>query len=61
VFVDIADTLSVKLEAMACYETELHKFPHPRSLPALELFARERGLSVGLAAAECFQLIREIR
>jgi N-acetylglucosamine malate deacetylase 1 len=59
VFVDIADYLDRKLEAMACYKTELHEFPHPRSLQGLRLLAEERGLSVGLRAAECFQLIRE--
>jgi LmbE family N-acetylglucosaminyl deacetylase len=60
VYVDISAFLSDKLEAMACYETELREFPHPRSLKGLELFARERGLSVGTEAAECFYLIREI-
>ena len=61
VFVDIATFLGKKLEAMKCYETELREPPHPRSLAGLELVARERGLSVGLKAAECFELVREIR
>jgi len=60
VFVDIAGFLDKKLEAMKCYETELREPPHPRSLAGLELVARERGQSVGLEAAECFQLVREI-
>jgi N-acetylglucosamine malate deacetylase 1 len=60
VFVDIEAFLSRKLEAMKCYKTELREPPHPRSLAGLELIARERGLSVGLEAAECFQLIREL-
>jgi N-acetylglucosamine malate deacetylase 1 len=60
VFVDITATLARKLEAMACYETELRSLPHPRSLEALELFARERGVSVGMGAAEHFQLVREM-
>lgn len=59
-FVDITPFLEKKLEAMACYEMELHKMPHPRSLEGLRLLAHERGLSVGLKAAECFNLIREI-
>jgi LmbE family N-acetylglucosaminyl deacetylase len=59
VFVDIGAFLVKKLEAMKCYETELRDPPHPRSLAGLELVARERGLSVGLEAAECFQLVRE--
>lgn len=61
VFVDIAAFLDKKLEAMKCYETELREPPHPRSLAGLELIAGERGLSVGLKAAECFELVREIR
>ncbi|MEO0049646.1 MAG: PIG-L deacetylase family protein [candidate division WOR-3 bacterium] len=61
VYVDISNFLDKKLEAMACYKTELKEFPHPRSLEGLKLIARERGLSMGLKAAECFQLIREIQ
>ena len=59
VFVDIEDFLWKKLEAMKCYETELREPPHPRSLAGLELITKERGLSVGLKAAECFELVRE--
>lgn len=60
VYVDISAFLSKKLEAMACYETQLRDFPHPRSLKGLELLARERGLGIGVEAAECFHLIRDI-
>jgi LmbE family N-acetylglucosaminyl deacetylase len=60
VFVDIESFLDRKLEAMKCYKTELREPPHPRSLAGLELIARERGHSVGLRAAECFQLAREM-
>lgn len=60
VFVDITDYLDRKLEAMSRYKTLLAKYPHPRSLEGLRIIARERGISVGLQAAECFELIREI-
>lgn len=60
VFVDISQYLDKKLAAMRCYQTELREYPHPRSLEGLRLLAEERGLSVGLKAAECFQLIREL-
>lgn len=60
VYADISKFLDKKLEAMKCYRTELRESPHPRSLEGLELFARERGLGIGVEAAECFQLIREI-
>jgi LmbE family N-acetylglucosaminyl deacetylase len=61
VFVDISEYLEKKLEAMSCYQTQLRAPPHPRSLHGLRLLAQERGLGVGLPAAECFQLIRELR
>lgn len=60
VFVDISQYLGKKLEAIQCYRTELREYPHPRSIEGLRLLAQERGLSVGLKAAECFQLIREL-
>ena len=60
VYVDISGFLKKKLEAMEYYKTELREFPHPRSVEGLELLARERGLGIGVEAAECFQLIREI-
>jgi LmbE family N-acetylglucosaminyl deacetylase len=60
VFVDISEYLDKKLQAMACYKTELREFPHPRSLAGLKLLAQERGLSIGVGAAECFLLVREI-
>ncbi len=60
VYVDISDYLDKKLRVMTLYETELRAYPHPRSLEGLTLLAQERGISVGLKAAECFELIREL-
>jgi LmbE family N-acetylglucosaminyl deacetylase len=60
VFVDISPYLDQKLEALRCYAAEVRDYPHPRSIEGVRLFAKERGLSVGLQAAECFQLIREL-
>jgi LmbE family N-acetylglucosaminyl deacetylase len=59
VYVDISDTLNVKLKAMFCYKSELKKFPHPRSLEAITVLAKKRGTETGLKAAEAFVLIRE--
>lgn len=59
-FMDISDTLEAKLEAMRAYACELREFPHPRSLAAIEHLARWRGASSGLAAAEAFELGRQI-
>jgi LmbE family N-acetylglucosaminyl deacetylase len=59
-FVDIADTLETKVQAMAHYESEARPFPHPRSPEALRAIAQRWGSVVGLAAAEAFELVRAI-
>lgn len=59
-FVDISDTLKVKLAALAAYESEMRAWPHPRSLKAVEHLARWRGASVGTEAAEAFMLLRHV-
>ena len=59
-FVDISETLDVKLEALAIYEREMRDWPHPRSLKAVEHLARWRGASVGVNAAEAFVLLRNV-
>ena len=61
VFVDITETLEIKLKAMQLYDSEVQPFPHPRSLEALRATARRWGSVAGLEAAEAFQLIRSIR
>jgi N-acetylglucosamine malate deacetylase 1 len=59
-FSDISDTLNIKLKALSTYEKELHEFPHPRSLDAVECLAKWRGSSSGFFAAEAFELGRKI-
>lgn len=61
VFVDISDTLELKLRAIACYESEGRAFPHPRSAEALAAIAKRWGSVAGCASAEAFELIRSIR
>ena len=61
VFVDITETLETKIEALACYDTETRKFPHPRSAEALRAIATRWGSVAGLPAAEAFELIRSVR
>lgn len=61
VFVDITETLEIKIQAMQLYESEAQPFPHPRSPEALRAIARRWGSTVGLEAVEAFQLIRAIR
>lgn len=61
VFVDIHNTLDIKLQAMALYESEARAFPHPRSAEALRAIACRWGSVAGFEAAEAFELIRELR
>jgi LmbE family N-acetylglucosaminyl deacetylase len=61
VFVDITDSLATKIEALACYDTEMRKFPHPRSAEALRAIAARWGSVAGLQAAEAFELVRSVR
>jgi LmbE family N-acetylglucosaminyl deacetylase len=60
-FIDIKDTLTLKIRAMNIYKSESKPFPHPRSKEALIALARYRGSAAGLAAAEAFELVRKIR
>jgi LmbE family N-acetylglucosaminyl deacetylase len=57
-WVDISATLERKIEAMACYESEVRPYPHPRSLEALRHRARAWGNQHCLDAAEVFLTIR---
>ncbi|MFZ0862832.1 MAG: GNAT family N-acetyltransferase [Candidatus Sulfotelmatobacter sp.] len=59
-FFNIESTIDVKKRAMACYETEVQEFPHPRSLEGLEVVARRWGTVVGCKAAEAFELVRSV-
>ena len=56
--VDISATIEVKLEAMRCYQSQLHPFPQPRSLEALRALALFRGSQAGMAYAEAFHIVR---
>jgi N-acetylglucosamine malate deacetylase 1 len=60
VFVDIEKTIEKKLDAMACYKSEIRQYPHPRSLEALRIIAARWGLYSGLKYAEAFELTRKL-
>ena len=59
-WVDIEPFLDCKLRALDAYEAEMRPFPHARSHEAVEALARVRGATVGLSAAECFVVVREV-
>ena len=57
-FVDISDSLDLKISSMREYITEIQKPPHARSIEAIEALARNHGSSVGINFAEGFMVIR---
>ncbi len=57
-WVDIGETLDVKLQAMECYADELREYPHPRSLRGLENKARAWGNQACMDCAEVFMTVR---
>jgi LmbE family N-acetylglucosaminyl deacetylase len=59
-FVDITDTLEIKIAAMDRYQSELREYPHPRSARALRERAAYWGSHVGRLAAEPFQVLRAV-
>lgn len=60
-FVDISLTIDAKVKALARYGDELREFPHPRSSENLRAMAARWGATVGVAAAEAFEVVREVR
>lgn len=59
-FEDISETINIKIKALQVYDSEMRKWPHARSLKAVEHLAKWRGASIGTEAAEAFMLIRNI-
>lgn len=60
-FVDISGKYAqLKYDALACYETELREYPHPRSVEHIEKQDNAEGLKMGMETAEKFVLLRSI-
>ncbi len=59
-WVDIKPFLPQKRRALEAYAAEMRPYPHARSFEAIEALAQVRGASVGLEAAECFMVVREV-
>lgn len=60
VYVDITRFLDQKIQAAACFHSQMREPPHTRSLRSLQALATLRGGTVGVGAAEAFVLVREI-
>ena len=59
-YVNISAYVDKKIELAQMYETEMGRFPFPRSPEGLRALARLRGAASGCEAAESFMLLREI-
>lgn len=59
VFVDIENTIEVKLDAMRAYRSQLQSDGLPRSIATLKALATLRGAHIGANAAEAFILLGE--
>ncbi len=60
-FFDISETVKLKLQALGHYKSEMREYPHPRSLEAVELNAKNWGIKTGLSFAEAFECVRIIK
>ncbi|MEL7197043.1 MAG: PIG-L deacetylase family protein [Pseudomonadota bacterium] len=60
VFFDVTHTLNRKLEAFACFKSQVKPAPDERSFKTIESLATLRGSTAFLDAAEGYMLIREI-
>ena len=60
IFEDVSNEIDFKIELLMKYKSEMRPWPHPRSSDAVNYLAKLRGSTIGVEAAEAFQLIREI-
>lgn len=60
VWMDITETIDLKLEAMSEFKSQVKDFPNPRSLEALESLSKFRGSTICVRNAESFMLVRLI-
>lgn len=60
IFVNIEETLDLKIQSLKFYDSEMQDYPHIRSYKAVENQANYRGNFVGIAAAEAFELSFQI-
>lgn len=59
-FTDITAFFESKIEAMECFKSQLKAFPNPRSMKGLRALSEYRGVTIGVAKAESFVVIRQI-
>lgn len=59
-FADITSVIDLKLESLACYESQLCEYPHPRSLEGVRHNAASWGAYSGSTYAEPYECLRFI-
>ena len=57
-FVDITDTIDLKVKALQQFVHEIQEFPGPWSPEGLRLLAQYTGMQCGFPYAEAFSVIR---
>lgn len=60
-YVEITKYLEKKINALKIYEEEIKEFPHPRSIAGVKALAQYRGSTVGVHAAEAYEIIYNIK
>jgi len=61
VFVDISNYIDIKREALEAYSSEMREAPHSRNIDNIIRNAEVRGHAVGVAHAEAFTSLRELK
>ena len=60
IYENVKNEILYKIKAFKMYKSEITKFPHARSVEAIENLSIQRGIESGLQNAESFQMIRSI-
>ena len=57
-YIDISEHLNKPIEALSCYESQIRKSPHSRSLDNVRRIAELRGNEICVDAAEAYMVLR---
>ena len=58
--IDISGHINKKLDALACYKSQISEFPGPRSIEAVKALAKFRGTQAGFGYGEGLHIVRMI-
>ena len=59
-YFNVTNQIKEKIKALKFYKSEIRKYPHSRSLKALEALAKVRGVASGCKYAEAFIIVRKV-